>query len=169
MAFFLLAVVRLLVAYHPTLAFAPPTVTRTSTPQQQHVRRGSTTTGSSRTTTALQGMRRRDALDWLKRTLLGGAGVVASAVPPAVAADDDAVGKVVTLQINNLDGLEGQTGVVKIQLQPSWAPLGVQRFEVSLLQWLSFFPKRQNVLRPEGTAPGRKKCQRCGVCLVPTV
>jgi hypothetical protein len=47
-------------------------------------------------------------------------------------AEEAAPGKIVTFQVENLDGVEGNKGVVKLQLQPAWAPQGVERFEVSL-------------------------------------
>ena len=43
-------------------------------------------------------------------------------------------GRIVELTINNVDGEEGKTGSIKIQLQPDWAPRGVARFEV---RWLT--------------------------------
>ena len=76
-----------------------------------------------------------------RRTVLGNirAGVVSAATfvafrqrtEPANA--DEIVqtdGRVVELQIANLDGVEGNTGVVKIELKKDWAPRGVKRFEV---------------------------------------
>lgn len=76
-----------------------------------------------------------------RRTVLGNirAGIVSVAtfaafrqrVEPAYA--DEIVqtdGRVIELQIANLDGVEGSTGVVKIELKKDWAPRGVKRFEV---------------------------------------
>lgn len=59
-----------------------------------------------------------------------GAGFLTAAVvgaPPAIAEE----GSIVELQVANLDGVEGRTGTIMIQLRPDWAPRGVQRFEVS--------------------------------------
>ena len=39
-------------------------------------------------------------------------------------------GRIVEMEISNLDGEEGKTGIVRIQLRKDWAPLGVERFEV---------------------------------------
>uniref|UniRef100_A0A7S4AC06 peptidylprolyl isomerase n=1 Tax=Pseudo-nitzschia australis TaxID=44445 RepID=A0A7S4AC06_9STRA len=36
-------------------------------------------------------------------------------------------GKIVEIQVNNLDG--GESGTIKIQMKPDWAPRGVARFE----------------------------------------
>ena len=51
----------------------------------------------------------------------------ATVVPPAQA--EDGAGKIVEMTIANLDGVEGSTGTIKIQLEPNWAPIGVKRFE----------------------------------------
>ena len=40
-------------------------------------------------------------------------------------------GRIVEMEVSNLDGEEGKTGIVRIQLRADWAPLGVARFEVS--------------------------------------
>lgn len=57
---------------------------------------------------------------------------------PAVADETTATApqdaNVILLEIQNLDGVEGSSGQVKIQMRPDWAPRGVQRFEVSMLQ-----------------------------------
>jgi hypothetical protein len=58
-----------------------------------------------------------------------GVGFLSAAVvgtQPAIAEE----GSIVELQVANLDGVEGRTGTIKIQLRPDWAPRGVQRFEV---------------------------------------
>jgi hypothetical protein len=74
---------------------------------------------------------RRKALGNLRRAVVGAATL--SVFRTKVAVADDAVattGRIVEMQIANLDGIEGNTGTVKIQLRPEWAPRGVKRFEV---------------------------------------
>lgn len=72
---------------------------------------------------------RRRVLEWIKRVAFGS--VVASGVPSLVSADepDPTAGSIVEFEFANLDGVEGKTGKVKIQLYPEWAPKGVERFE----------------------------------------
>jgi hypothetical protein len=41
-------------------------------------------------------------------------------------------GRIVSFEIQNLNGIDGKTGNIKIQLAPAWAPRGVARFEVRL-------------------------------------
>jgi hypothetical protein len=60
----------------------------------------------------------------------GASTAAASQLQPALANDDETAGSIVEFVISNLDGQEGKTGKVKIQLQPEWAPKGVARFEV---------------------------------------
>ena len=71
---------------------------------------------------------------WLRKALVVGLGynTVSTARSSATAANvDDAVnGRIVSFQIQNLNGIEGKTGNIKIQLAPAWAPRGVARFEV---------------------------------------
>ena len=93
------------------------------------------TAPASSSSTALPAIRRRAAFSWLKKAVLAGVGMsTASQLEKAAqAADDEAVaGKIVTLQVDNLNGEPGKTGTIKIQLQPSWSPRGVERFEVSV-------------------------------------
>jgi hypothetical protein len=91
-------------------------------------------TGSnSRSSTELHASKRREVFGKLKRVLF--AGSIATAFKsrePAFAEDatpSPVTGKVVVMEIGNVDGEEGKTGTVKIQLHPEWAPKGVQRFE----------------------------------------
>lgn len=79
---------------------------------------------------------RRNFLRWFRRTLVAAATSVSldGLWQPAAANADDAPfdassGRTVEFVIQNLDGKEGQSGKVKIQLQPEWAPRGVARFE----------------------------------------
>ena len=110
----------LLVVVGQTLAFAPSSTLPLS-PR---------TAESS--TTALSAIRRRAAFSWLKKAVLTGVGISTASKleqKAALAADEEG-GKIVTLTVDNLDGEAGKTGTIKIQLQPSWAPRGVERFEV---------------------------------------
>lgn len=108
-----------LVVVGQTLAFAPttlPLLPRTA----------------ESSTTALSAIRRRAAFSWLKKAVLTGVGISTASKleqQAALAADEEG-GKIVTLTVDNLDGEAGKTGTIKIQLQPSWAPRGVERFEV---------------------------------------
>jgi hypothetical protein len=93
--------------------------------------------------TALSAIRRRSALTWFRRAFLAGAGL--STVQDfafSANAEEAAPGKIVTFQVENLDGVEGNKGVVKLQLQPSWAPQGVERFEVSALCGVGWLEQR---------------------------
>lgn len=47
----------------------------------------------------------------------------------ALAADEEAAGKLIEFEVQNLDGIEGNTGKFVIRMRPDWAPKGVQRFE----------------------------------------
>lgn len=67
---------------------------------------------------------RREAMNFAVTAAIVG---TASLTKPAFA--DDAAGSIIELQVANLDGVEGQTGTIKIQLRPEWAPRGAQRFE----------------------------------------
>jgi peptidyl-prolyl cis-trans isomerase A (cyclophilin A) len=103
----------------------------------------------------LYASRRRETLSWLRRVLAAGLfggvstqrprDVLAAAGLDAVettststststttagdAAAAAAAGNVIVFTVDNLDGIEGNTGTVKIQMQPAWAPKGVERFE----------------------------------------
>lgn len=62
---------------------------------------------------------------------------VSAAIPsnPIPAHAEDGVssaptGPVVEFVLDNIDGEEGKSGTVKIQLYPEWAPRGVDRFVV---------------------------------------
>ena len=71
--------------------------------------------------------RRREVFRWVRRAALLGAGSILR--PSDANAEDAPTGKIVEMTIANLDGNPDSSGVVKIQLEPSWAPRGVSRFE----------------------------------------
>lgn len=77
---------------------------------------------------------RRSVLGNIKRIVVGTAAFVAFRQKPAPVSAEELLaspGRIVQLEIANLEGVEGETGIVKIKLQPEWAPRGVKRFEVS--------------------------------------
>ena len=79
--------------------------------------------------------RRRDFLNAIKRVFIGAGGTVVSAgIPGAFAEDTAPVGKMVEIEVANLDGEQDKTGNIRIQLRPEWAPRGVARFEVSSIR-----------------------------------
>ena len=85
--------------------------------------------------TSLDAASRRGVLGRIKGAVLGVATFGAFRQRPSVALAEEIPettnGRIVELQIANLEGVEGKTGTVKIQLRPEWAPRGVKRFEVS--------------------------------------
>mmetsp|Transcript_120938 Transcript_120938/g.170154 ORF Transcript_120938/g.170154 Transcript_120938/m.170154 type:complete len:276 (+) Transcript_120938:153-980(+) len=106
-----------------TNAFTTPFAPFTST---------SAPTTPERSTTALEAASRRGVLGKIRGALVGAATLAVFRQGPSIALADDSApttGRIVELQVANLDGVEGKTGTVKIQLRPEWAPRGVQRFE----------------------------------------
>lgn len=76
--------------------------------------------------------KRRSVLGNLRRAVVGTVTLASfrSKLQPVNAEEIlSSQGRVVQLEIANLEGEEGNTGVVKIKLQPEWAPRGVKRFE----------------------------------------
>ena len=86
----------------------------------------------SSTTSLNSSGRRRDFFTAVRRVALGAGAFVGwkQTLPVANADDTEATGRIVELQVANLDGKEGETGTIKIQLRPDWAPRGSARFEV---------------------------------------
>jgi peptidyl-prolyl cis-trans isomerase A (cyclophilin A) len=71
----------------------------------------------------------------MKKAIVGAATLATFRQSPAPVLAEDIIespGRVVKLEIANLDGVEGNIGIVKIKLQSEWAPVGVKRFEVRL-------------------------------------
>lgn len=90
------------------------------------------------TTTELNGMKRREvASSFFKKVAIAGGALLTSRsnafLDPedmvAMAASDAVEGQIVEFTINNLEGIEGNTGTFKLKLRPDWAPTGVGRFE----------------------------------------
>ena len=107
--------------------------------------------------TSLRAASRRGVLGKLRGAILGGATFTAFRQGPSEASAEETPstttdGRIVELQIANLDGVEGKTGNVKIQLRPEWAPRGVKRFEVRSPKLGSEFS------RPRGNL---SHCQSC--------
>lgn len=92
--------------------------------------------GSSQmTTTTLHAqdpnMSRRDLSEKITAGILTTA--TASLLPKEAMADgEEEEGRLIQFEVANLDGIEGNTGTFTIRTKPSWAPKGVQRFEVCL-------------------------------------
>lgn len=85
--------------------------------------------------TTLHAASRRGALDKIKGAVFGAATLAVFRQGPEVAVADDTVptaGRIVELTVANLEGIEGNTGTIKIQLRPEWAPRGAKRFEVCI-------------------------------------
>jgi uncharacterized protein YqgQ len=89
----------------------------------------------------IKGGKRREVVStWMRKAFLIGLGYkttttssVSNAVDDNTAAATAVNGRIVTFQIQNLNGVDGQTGTIKIRLAPTWAPRGVARFEVRML------------------------------------
>ncbi|CAJ1946293.1 unnamed protein product [Cylindrotheca closterium] len=95
-------------------------------------------TQQSRTPTRLfaeepaRSLKRRSILGNLRKAVVGSATLAAFRQKPAPVNAEDILaspGRTVQLEIANLEGVEGNTGIVKLKLQPEWAPRGVKRFE----------------------------------------
>ena len=90
-------------------------------------------TASTSSTTRLDAASRRGVLGKLRGAFVGIATMTAFRQPEVASAEEtpSAInGRIVELQVANLNGMEGQTGTIKIQMRPEWAPRGVKRFEV---------------------------------------
>lgn len=76
--------------------------------------------------------RRREVLSWFRRTAVVATTTVIgkrSALASEPTSVPDPTGNIVQFTFQNVDGIEGNTGTVKIQLDSAWAPRGVARFE----------------------------------------
>jgi hypothetical protein len=101
-----------------------PSKASTYSPTSLHAEPPSRTRGS-----------RRRVLGGIKRAVVGAATLAVFRQGPKVAVADDSIpttGRIVELTVANLDGIEGNTGTIKLQLRPEWAPRGVKRFEVCM-------------------------------------
>jgi peptidyl-prolyl cis-trans isomerase A (cyclophilin A) len=106
----------------------------TAQPPTHHVTATASSTSLHATATKSSATQqpRRKVLRNIRRTVVGAATLAAFRQGPKMAVADDTVpttGRIVEMEVSNLDGIPGKTGVVKIQLRPEWAPTGVKRFE----------------------------------------
>jgi peptidyl-prolyl cis-trans isomerase A (cyclophilin A) len=127
---FVITLVALLAFSSPLASgFAPSVVTSPKQSLSSGTAHTATSTvlASSPDNNAEKKSHRREFFSWFRRAALVGAGN--SLLPTDVAAEDSIPGRIVEIQVSNLEGNPDQTGVIKIQLEPSWAPRGVQRFE----------------------------------------
>ena len=68
--------------------------------------------------------------DSVAAALLSTAAILLSPVSSIAVSEEQAEGRLIQFDVANLDGVEGNTGSFTIQLHPSWAPRGSERFEV---------------------------------------
>jgi len=73
----------------------------------------------------------------MKRVFIGGTGATVwnQGASAAFSSEAPTAGKIVDIEVANLSGEPGSTGVIRIQLRPEWAPRGVARFEVSAIEY----------------------------------
>jgi len=81
--------------------------------------------GSSTTPEPSDGLNRRDAA--FLATAAAFTTTTSLLAPSPALADDE--GRKIEFTVQNLDGLEGLSGTFVIQMRPTWAPIGAQRFE----------------------------------------
>ena len=81
-------------------------------------------TGSRLTTPTVS---RRDSI---AAALFSTAAILISPVSSTAVAEEQVEGRLIQFDVANLDGVEGNTGSFTIQLHPSWALRGSERFEV---------------------------------------
>jgi peptidyl-prolyl cis-trans isomerase A (cyclophilin A) len=101
-----------------------------SLPAGGAIQRSITTTPS--TALNAHGSRRREVFQSLRRGLVGVVALATFTRKPQLAVAEEnspTTGRIVELTVSNLDGVASQTGTIKIQLRPEWAPRGAQRFE----------------------------------------
>ncbi|CAB9506861.1 trans isomerase A [Seminavis robusta] len=84
---------------------------------------------TTRTSTELSAFGRRQVFRGLRRVVFAGTAASVFQREAALAEAAPTTGRIVEIEFANVDGSSTQSGKVKVQMRPEWAPRGAARFE----------------------------------------